>query len=467
MTEPVHPDDNAVLHALPFPALMMTTELRIIDVNLPFRQTVMREHDTLEGVGLFDAFPARTRDVSIEGEVRASVARALRAGAVDRLPPGRHDITLPDGSFTTRYWRLSHSCVARQGAAPVILQIVEDVTEQHVGEALQAARERVASKGANVAFWDVDLTDGTLLRSPAVDAMHGFAEGEAGVDIASFLERIHPDDRQCCESVITGGAQAHFGEIDLQYRVILPEGAQRWLLMQGEVIQGPNGRAHVIGMVIDVTKAHRNEEELRTALAAYRTLLNEVNHRVKNSLQMVASILNLESNRAGGPARAQLAAASARVGAIATIHAGLYLDDDVTRVEIERQITNLCRHLSQMADCARRGIEISVKVIPIRLAPDRAISLALVINELVSNALQHGFEAPGGGRVEVILNRSDDGSGFTLTVQDDGAGSAGTHGPAGLGGRLVRMAAEQFGGTISIPHRERGWATMIQFPAEP
>lgn len=467
MLDPAVIDDTAILHAIPFPALLMTPELEIIDANAGFSDAVMRPRDRLLGKALFEEFPEGAEGASLEPAIRRSVARALETGQADIVEAGRHDIEGPDGTYVVRYWRLRHTVVRPGSDNAKVLQIVEDVTDQSADKAMQLVRERIASEGANLAFWDIDLETGTLLRSAAVDSMHGFAEGEAGDSVVPFFERIHPDDRERCEGTIWNAARADPSRLNLQYRIVLPGGTQRWLMTQAEIIKDINGTGnHLAGIVVDVTDAHRSEEDLRAAVDAYRTLLNEVNHRVKNSLQMVASILNLESNRSEGAAREKLIAAGARVGAIATIHSGLYLDDDVTSIEIERQIVALCRHLANSADCARRGIDIAVEVLPIRLPPDRAIGLSLVVNELVTNSLRHGFGPEGSGRIEVALRALDPGQ-LELTVCDNGAGAA-PEGPdlQGLGLRLIRMAAEQFGGRVEQHPRAEGWATSLTFPRE-
>lgn len=105
---------------------------------------------------------------------------------------------------------------------------------------------------------------------------------------------------------------------------------------------------------------------MEAALTNQKMLLDEVNHRVKNSLQMVASLLSLESGRASPETREKLLSASTRVNAIATIHASLYQDGDVTSVAVDQQMRDLCDHVAASSSCDVRGISIDFDVTPVR-----------------------------------------------------------------------------------------------------
>ncbi len=115
-------------------------------------------------------------------------------------------------------------------------------------------------------------------------------------------------------------------DLNHDYRIVRPDGAVRWLLGRGESIRDPDTQnVRIVGILLDVTSIRENEASLRVALEARDLLIAEVNHRVKNSLQIVMSILNLEaSGTKDEAARASLRAATARVHGVAAIHASLY-----------------------------------------------------------------------------------------------------------------------------------------------
>ncbi len=462
---------KAILHAIPLPAIIMTSDLQIVDVNEPFASVVARDPASLMGRPLFDEFPSPPDSPNLEAAIRASVKRAVASGKTDALAPGRHDIVIPGIGYETRYWRLSHSPILEDDRADRILQLVEDVTAEVASEKLRAARERTASEGAALSFWDLNLVTGELVRSPAVDRMHGFEPGEAGDNVEAFLERVHPDDRERARASAFSAAETGPGPTSLEHRLLLPDGQVRWISARGEIVIGPlNDEPHLVGIVVDVTEFREQETELRNALASQKLLLDEMNHRVKNSLQMVASLLNLESARASAETREKLLSAGARVTAIATIHASLYQDGDVTSVAVDSQLRELCEHLVASTGCDVRGIRIELDVAPLRLGPDKAISVSIIVNELVTNALKHAFHGREQGVIEVRLTRDGMG-GVTLSVRDDGIGPQGTaergaQRSSGLGERLIQMSARKLGGRVEQARDKDGWETTVFLPAE-
>ena len=462
---------NEILHAIPLPAIIMTSDLQIVDVNEAFASVVARERETLLDKQLFDEFPSRPDSPNLEAAIRASVQRAVASGRTDALPPGRHDIVIPGIGYETRYWRLSHSPITEDERSDRILQLVEDVTAEVTSERLREARERTAADGAALSFWDLNLVTGELIRSPAVDRMHGFEPGEAGDNVEVFLDRVHPDDREQARANAFSAAEKGPGPTILEHRLLLPDGRVRWISARGEIVIGPvNDEPHLVGIVVDVTEFREQENDLRNALASQKILLDEMNHRVKNSLQMVASLLNLESARASQETREKLLSASARVNAIATIHASLYQDGDVTSVAVDSQLRELCEHLVASTGCDVRGVRIQLDVAPLRLCPDKAISVSIIVNELVTNALKHAFHGREQGLIEVRLHRDGEAA-LILSVRDGGNGpqdgsEAKPQGSSGLGERLIQMSARKLGGRVEHSRDQGGWETTILLPAE-
>ena len=162
----------------------------------------------------------------------------------------------------------------------------------------------------------------------------------------------------------------------------------------------------------------RNERLLKTALERHQILLKEMNHRVKNSLTIVGSMLRLKATSSGDPALAQhLQEASVRVQAVGRAHERLYLNTDIGHLDIGRYIEQVCGDVdATIAQC-----DIHVDALPgILLETDRAISLALMINELITNAVKHAYRGEPGGAVWVIIKRQDDA--VLVSVRDEGAG---------------------------------------------
>ncbi|MBS0232523.1 MAG: GAF domain-containing protein [Proteobacteria bacterium] len=212
------------------------------------------------------------------------------------------------------------------------------------------------------------------------------------------------------------------------------------------------GSANIIGMAIE---RQRREINLQSALEYQQVLVKEINHRVKNSLQLVSSMLNLRAKSQEDPAVSQiLSETSARVGAISRAHDRLYRSSDVKRLELSAYLSEVCRDLEEAIPQCRVSFEAPS---PAYMTTDRAIQVAILLTELVTNAAKHAY-AKGGGRVWVSLKPIDRNS-VSLSIRDEGVGlPAGfkVDGFRGLGMRLVSILSEQMGAEIQIERLPQG-----------
>ncbi len=250
---------------------------------------------------------------------------------------------------------------------------------------------------------------------------------------------------------------------------------QRWLAVCDRVLRtgepasfefhnGATGRWHDIRInrvgpgrmaqfFFDVT-------DRKAAEARLATMFEELNHRVKNNLAAVAALLTLQGQAASRPVKAELAKAAARIQAIAAAHEALREDPASGEIDFAAYLENLCRHLrASLFDRDRLRLELEVE--PVRIAPDKAAPLGIIVNELVTNAVKHAYPPPARGAVRVRLTRTD--AGGALSVEDDGPGlPAGQEPSAGLGLRILEPMVRQLGGALAI-RRDGGAAFEIRF----
>jgi two-component sensor histidine kinase len=215
-------------------------------------------------------------------------------------------------------------------------------------------------------------------------------------------------------------------------------------------------------------RLHRSESALRRSLAERELLLKEVNHRVKNSLQLVLSMLSLQGHRFKEPETRELfTKAISRVTAIAAIHERLYQDQDPLTVEMHTYLTGLCAELVRaagMEENAQANLQIEVE--QIRLPTEHGVAVALVVNELVMNALKHAQPVSGPAIINVRLVRHGSGQ-VRLTVADNGATAEQSPSEvAGLGTQLIRMLARQLNGTVSLERADGTYAVHVTFPLQ-
>lgn len=183
------------------------------------------------------------------------------------------------------------------------------------------------------------------------------------------------------------------------------------------------------------------EREMREARERAEMLLREVNHRVANSLALLGSFVFLQQ-KALGPgheeARSALADVQVRIGAIAQIHRRLYTSDDVSVIDMDAYLHGLVEEISTALMSEGPTHRIQLDVAPVRMATDRAVSLGVIVTELVTNALKYAYPRGEAGEVRVALRQAEEK--VSLTVEDDGIGFAPSETPkgTGLGTRIVR-----------------------------
>jgi two-component sensor histidine kinase len=201
------------------------------------------------------------------------------------------------------------------------------------------------------------------------------------------------------------------------------------------------------------TEIEQRVEQIRASLREKETLLKEIHHRVKNNLQVISSLLSLQSDKlADTTARKLFHDARDRVRSMALVHEKLYNSHDLARVELGEYTRSLMSDLLQahaaLASKVRLRIEQDAVFVPV----DVAIPCGLILNELATNALKHAFHERAEGEIAIETKRLDDGR-IRVVFSDDGRGlppeldwrSADT-----LGLRLIRMLADQLGGTSEL-----------------
>ena len=207
---------------------------------------------------------------------------------------------------------------------------------------------------------------------------------------------------------------------------------------------------------------------LEAIVARQEVLLREVNHRVANSLQLIASLVHLQAGALeDASAKAALADTQARIAAVMQVHRRLYTSDDVQNVDMAEYLKGLIAELQQSLPAAAGGEHpIRLSAEPIRLNPDKAVSLGVMVAELVTNAFKYAYPDGGRGEVRVAL-QAGAADRLRLVVEDDGQGmgdkveARGT----GLGQRVIAAMARSLGTRVEYDHSHRGARAVMAFQA--
>lgn len=248
---------------------------------------------------------------------------------------------------------------------------------------------------------------------------------------------------------------------DVEYQFVTKAGQILDVLLSATSERDEAGQVRQsLAVLTDVTAKKRADDALLASLREKEVLLKEVHHRVKNNLQVISSLLNLQAQRVDSSSAATLIDAQSRVRAMAQVHERLYLSADLARVDFEAYLDELLPELRRALH--RPGVEVIGRAPGLELSVETAIPCGLIINELVGNALKHAFPDGRAGKVEVELSSA--GPTLVLTVEDDGVGSPDPRGRGTMGWRLVERLVGQLGGTVEL-RSPPGTLVRIQFPA--
>ena len=229
---------------------------------------------------------------------------------------------------------------------------------------------------------------------------------------------------------------------------------QVWLGTRLVPIKDEAGEVNaVLGISRDINESKRAEGQIKASLEEKEVLLKEIHHRVKNNLQIISSLLDLQSGYIKEEATLKMFEESQRrVKSMALVHEELYGSEDLARIDFAHYIQNLTNHLFRSYGVNPDDIVTKINVDDVLLDIDKAIPCGLIINELVSNSLKHAFPDGGKGEIRIDLSVVND-SQFGLMVSDNGVGypkDTDLRNTPSLGLRLVNILVKQLEGSINI-----------------
>ncbi|NJM92794.1 MAG: hypothetical protein HC861_09380, partial [Rhodospirillaceae bacterium] len=207
------------------------------------------------------------------------------------------------------------------------------------------------------------------------------------------------------------------------------------------------------------------EADLRQSLAQKQMMLREIHHRVKNNLQTVTSLLNLYARIPRGEAVKQaFADVQMRINALALVHRHLYESQDMQEVDLHPFMTNLCSLLQDGSGVPPRRVRLSVDIPHVRVTGDRAVPLALLTTEILTNSFKHAFPNQRAGSISVRIAREPDGM-AKLVIADDGIGqgerTADGELPGSMGQTLIEAFTRQLGGEITLSGPPGSITTLV------
>ncbi len=446
-------DFEQLLTRSPNPYVLMDRDLTLTWMNDAYLQVTGRAREDIIGRNLFDAFPSKDEN---QRQLRRSLEHVLNTGEPDEIAHIRYDIRNSDGGFDTHFWSATHTPYrSPEGRVTHVLQHTVDITEL---EKLRRSRDasgvvdraRAVEERYNSAAEELDRFRNLLEQAPGFVAVlageeHRFVMANAAYrKLLGERELIGLTLREAVPEVVEQGfpdrldrvfasGEAYFGNRELITLIdpVTSESREDYL----EFIYQPiRNRAGAISGIF--VQGHNVTEEVE-AEERQRLLINELNHRVKNTLAVVQGLAQQSFRTAGGDPG--LDAFVARLAALASAH-NLLTESNWKTANL-REIVARSLTATMGKDCDRYSLD-GPKV---TLAPQAAVALAMVIHELSTNALKHGAFSNDDGLVGVRwgIESDDDNSTLWLDWRESGGPAVTEPERRGFGSRLI---ARGFGG---------------------
>lgn len=397
----------------------------------------------------------------------AAVVRDCMAGSVTSFA---QEIRLGPAEGPWR-WVMVRGGVVERDPAGIPTRIVgtcRDVSARHQQIAALKRAESVQRKLAErltraqhvggLGVWETDLR---TLHVEWSRELHGIFETNPETFLPTherFLAHVHPDDRETVHNAFVESiASKELSSIE--HRIITAAGAIRHVRETWQVLgDGGEGDLVAAGICLDISEWKRVEEVLRESLRLQQGLLMEVHHRVKNNLQVMSSLLRLESGRSISPeTRVVLKDMQARVRAMAVMHQTLYSSGSFSEVDLGKYLRELGTQAMRAQGLGTR-YELAFEVdAGIMASLNVASPCGLLVNELLTNAFKYAFPEGRTGEVTLGLLRQPDGS-IALSISDDGVGlpeDFETRSRQSLGLQLVGDLCQQLGGAYSVSRTPR------------
>ncbi len=281
---------------------------------------------------------------------------------------------------------------------------------------------------------------------------------------------IHPDDFQKVESELERNVESGSDAYSLEYRIFTKSGGLRWVDERTFVQRDLKGGVHLQGIILDITE-HKKAEDALLQMEEIRK--KEIHHRIKNNLQVISTLLYLESgNFEDEKVIGAFKDSQHRVKSMALVHEKLYQSEDMVSVDFADYIQNLTDYLFQSYSVRNGNISLKLDVDRIFLGMDTAVPLGIIINELVSNSLKHAFAGKDSGEINISLKRDEKGTSenpdeyFLLDVRDSGVGfpeDLDFRDTDSLGLQLVVTLVDQIEGSIRLDTSKGGTEFFIWF----
>jgi len=448
----------SLLEALPDVIYFKDESGRNLIVNRAMEELTGLEHKEIIG----------KRDNEIFPEDLAVQCRESDEIVFKNKKPHRFYEKTGQSSSETRYFETIKAPVFnRKGNFTGIVGISRDITENKILEKALVESEKkfrlLADNARDVIFrYELLPEMRCAYISPAVKNLIGYAPEEYLTDPELLLKTAHPDDRHIIEDLVRG----KFPKEPLIYRAVTRDGRLIWLEQSNAPIFDESGKLVAVEAIVrDITSRIELERQLESSLREKEVLLREIHHRVKNNMQIISSLLNLQAHQVQHSGLTSIIKdCQNRIRSMALVHEHLYQSKNLASINVAEYLNKLIIHLYNVHLVKQDKIELEIEVEDLSLDVGMAIPFGLLVSEIIGNSFKHAFPGERKGKIRVNLKEVSPFS-YRLEIGDNGIGL-----PTGLdlkesktfGLQLIGLLSDQIGARLEV-ERSGGTKFVLSF----
>ncbi|MGZ7044289.1 MAG: PAS domain S-box protein [Methanobacterium sp.] len=456
---------RALFELSPDYVLLLSTDGRILDLNHAAEQDIGLPRDKLIGKH-FKEIVVPFIDQTINN-----------GNLMDRLVNhNQHDIFQMEvkNSGMVRYTEIHHAPLLNEGEIQAVQIIARDITKRKKAEIeLIQSKERLSHLNTYLEaiinaspFAIIDLDPDCTVKSlwnPAAENIYGWKKDEVlGKSLPFITENKKTEQDNLMSKVLLGES---ISGVEIQR--IRKDGNLIYTMMAAAPLKDSDGNTMgIMSTSADISDMVKAEKQIKASLEEKEVLIKEIHHRVKNNLQIISSLISLQASYTSEPeAQKMFQESKNRIRSMALIHEKLYQSDDLVQIDFKEYLQSLVNMLVQFFKKKLTHIELTVNCDNIYLDIDTAISLGLIVNELLSNCFKHAFREGESGNVSIELHSVEDE--YQLVVADNGIGfpeNLDFHKTDSLGLQIVQTLTIQLKGVLELD-RSTGTKINIIFPA--
>ena len=399
----------------------------------------------------------------------------------DTLPPDRAEELIPyyesalDGEFKKfdyGYGGLDFEVYTlpvkdAKGNVTFGMSMSQDITVRKQGEkALKESEEKLhlIIDRSSIGICTVDLLGNFIMTNPAYEMLLGYSKEE--LKELSFYEVTHPDNRPENKKLFQDMFNLKTKDFILEKKYIRKDGMEIDVVVHGIGVRDDEGNTQFgTAFVEDITQRKQAEEQIKASLKEKNTLIDEIHHRVKNNLNIITSLLDLQANSIDDDRTKEILNDSRnRIFAMSAIHETLHGSENLSEIDLKKYLSKITTSIFQSSSVDPSKVKLKTDIEEMPISINQASPLGLIINELISNSLKYAFSDEREGEIIVSMKKLD--TELELTIKDDGIGlpdDLDWKKPSTLGLKLIRTLVEnQLDGSIDM-ESNNGTKFIIKF----